>query len=175
MLTYIEALAKATTAAGIVRDVECVPRRPADTPRKKQTRTRDGAVHVVVRVEKGLQCVVCRRLATRPAAMKGFAAQPCEGSSAARLVLNMNEQYAVSNGHKLWMTGSVVWCATCGCHSTRRLRGLAYRCGTRLVQEAAKRNLAEGKAPTARRKDAATYRPVRLTTAAWRAWRAASE
>ena len=172
MLTYFETLSQAVLAAGIMRDVECVPRSLAEAPRKKKAKTIDAPRHQIIQTATGLQCVVCRKQASKPVARAMFSGQPCEGSCAVRLVLSGSGEFAEINGHKLWLTGQVVWCSLCGCYSTRRLRGLADRCGSRAVQQAAKRNLAQGKRPTATRSESATHRPTRLTSAAWALWRA---
>ena len=150
--------------------MEIFPRRPAKLPRPKRAKL-DVPRHQVLQVGVGLQCAVCRKTASRPAAIAAFAEQACDGSGATRLTMDDLGRDAFSSGHRLWITGSVVWCVTCVCHSTRRLRGFAEQCGTRQVQLVARRNLAAGKAPNAKRSDAATHRPQRLTVSAWRQWR----
>ncbi len=61
MLTYLEELSQAILAAGIMKDVECVPRRLADAPRKRKSRTSDADRHQLIHTATGLQCVFCRK------------------------------------------------------------------------------------------------------------------
>ena len=167
MLTYIDKLATATAAASIVRDVEVIPRRVSSTPRAAAAPC-VRPLHRVIFDDVSFTCTVCHK---RGAKRDKFYKEPCEGISAARLCLDLHERYAVSNGHRIWLTGPYAWCSICGCHSKRRLKGLAERCGTRRTQEIAKRNLSCGKGPTARKADRANYVPKRLTTAEWALWR----
>ena len=127
--------------AGILRDAEVAPRRLAEVPRAKRAK-RTSFAHLELRVHAGLQCGVCHKMVSKPSSIAAFAEQACDGNGASRLVLDNLGRHAVSNGHRLWRTGGVVWCAVCGCHTTRRLRGLAERCGARPVQQLARRNLA---------------------------------
>ena len=142
----------------------------AVTTRAKRAKPTSFA-HQVLRIHAGLQCVVRHKVASTPSSIAAFAEQACDGNGASSLVLDNLGRHAVSDGHRLWRTGGVVWCAICGCHTTRRLRGLAERCGARPVQQIARRNLAEGKLPNARRRDTAATAPVRLTVEAWWRWK----
>ena len=58
MLTYIDTLASATTTAGIVRDVEVIPRRMTSTPRAK-AKPSERHLHRVIVIEDGFKCLVC--------------------------------------------------------------------------------------------------------------------
>ena len=167
MLNYLDRLATATAAASIARDVEVIPRRVSSTPRATAAPS-DRPLHRVIFGDVGFKCTVCQK---RGSMRDKFSKEQCEGNSAARLRLDLNERYAFSNGHKIWLTGPYAWCSICGCHSMRRLKGLAERCGTRRTQEIAKRNLANGKCPAARKADWAVYVPKRLTTVEWALWR----
>jgi hypothetical protein len=169
MLTYMDTLASATAAASIARDVEVIPRRVTSAPRAK-AKPSERPLHRVICIEDGFKCLVCHKKAAKRG---NFFKESCEGVNAARLPLDLHERYAFSSGHRIWLTGPYAWCSICGCHSMRRLKGLAEPCGARRTQEVAKKNLANGKCPTARAADRAIYKPKRLTTTEWAQWREA--
>ena len=170
MLDFISAHACAVVKEGGGKDAEYVPRVAADIPRPKRARLAR-RVHQPRLLDGGTQCTACLKFVSRPASVEAFRTEECEGSGASRLVLDALGRYASSNGHRLWMTGQVVWCSICGYHTARRIVGLGQACGAKPAQLQARRNLADGKAPAARKKDVATAKPQRLTVARRFRWR----
>ena len=68
-------------------------------------------------------CLVCRR----SSASSRFVAQWCSVPFASRIAA-ADSALPPPCSHRLWVTGELYWCAKCGCHSQKRLRGLAGAC-----------------------------------------------
>ena len=84
-----------------------MPRSVAELPRSKRARPAR-LRHQARKLDAGLQCNICHKVASRPASVATFASQECDANGAC-LVLDSLGLYANSKGHRLWLDGGVVF------------------------------------------------------------------
>ena len=120
----------------------------------------------------GWQCGGCGVIACEEVEKQRLEQRQCQHSGKARLVLDSIGPYITVGGRRIWRTGEFLWCARCGSHTKRCIRGLGKPCKGGIAraargQQGVRRNLAEGRLPRAKRTDAVVATPVRLTLHDW--------
>ncbi len=102
----------------------------------------DEVKHIIKRKGKnGLECSVCRRMATGDRAMTRLRREACSGAIANR----------IDDSHKVRTSNGIVWCESCGAYMTRWPRRLLNVCANKPQSEAQRnvlRRLQAGLPPT---------------------------
>ena len=75
-----------------------------------------------------MRCRRCGRQASTQASKMRLAVSPCYGHAVSSLLLDPTQQWAVSKGHHLMMTGSIVWCCRCGAQTQKRRHLIMLPC-----------------------------------------------
>ena len=84
-------------------------------------------------LDGGLCCMLCLHKASTKDSIANFIYRPCPGSVLLRVgtqVLSSNapDTEMVAKSHHLAITGSIVWCKTCGLYAESRIRSLSLAC-----------------------------------------------
>jgi len=124
----------------------------------------------------GQQCLDCCRVARSAEHLDALNKASCEGHAVARLIIDDLGPYITVHGHRLWQTGHYVWCAACGCYTTKRIQGLAKQCRGGIAASARgivarHAKLAAGRDPCAKVSAPPLGRPTRLTLGQWLRWK----